>query len=176
MIRSALTLAAALLSLYPQAAPAQAASPQTSASAHIAEPPNPSKLHLIRRFMQLTGLQRRLDTGSFLERYAIPGGPMWQSPRAGSQDGVTFLQLLERRIAALDRAYARHRATYQRDYENHINWEFTEAELEEIVAFLSRPAGQHYLDGSWRMEAYVGTSVEELEEQIVREAVSSMPN
>lgn len=145
-------------------------------SAQITEPPSPAKLRLIQQFMQLTGLQRRLDTGSFLERYALPGGPMWQPSATGSQDLATFRQLLETRIAALNRAYARHRATYQREYEHHINWEFTEAELEEIVAFLSRPAGQHYLGGSWRMEAYVGTNVEELEEQIVREAMASIPN
>ena len=50
----------------------------------------------------------------------------------------------------------------------------TEAELAEIVAFLERPVGKHFLDGRWRMEAYTGTNTEEMEEQIVKEAMASL--
>jgi hypothetical protein len=56
-----------------------------------------------------------------------------------------------------------------------VNWEFTEAELAEIVGFLERPVGKHFLDGRWRMEAYVGTDTEEWEEQIVKEAMANLP-
>jgi hypothetical protein len=52
------------------AAPAQPT--QTLApSAQIDEPPGPSKLLLIRRFLRAIGRQYQLDTGSFLERYAL---------------------------------------------------------------------------------------------------------
>jgi hypothetical protein len=79
-----------------------------------------------------------------------------------------------RRRTALINAYARHRVEYQREYESHVNWEFTEDELREIVGFLERPVGRHFLDGRWRMDAYVGTNTEELEEQIVREAMAAL--
>lgn len=143
-------------------------------SAQIEEPPSPSKLHLIRRFLRAIGLQDQLDTGSFLERYILPGGPVWQV-----SDGVpteSMIGGLEKRMIALTNAYAKHRATYQQAYESHVNWEFTEAELIEIVAFLERPTGQHFLEGRSRMEAYVGTDTEELEAQIVAEAVASLAN
>ena len=40
------------------------------------EPPSPAKLALIRRYLQLNGTQRQIDTGSFLERHAMPGGAL----------------------------------------------------------------------------------------------------
>ncbi|MBW8294828.1 MAG: DUF2059 domain-containing protein [Sphingopyxis sp.] len=52
-----------------------------------------------------------------------------------------------------------------------MNWEFTEEELRGIVSFLESPLGEHYLDGTWRMEAYTGTNMEETEELLVRQAV-----
>ena len=42
------------------------------------------------------------------------------------------------------------------------------------MAFLERPVGKHFLDGRWRMEAYVGTGTEEMEEQIVKDAMASL--
>ena len=142
-------------------------------SAQIDGPPSPSKLILIRRFLLAIGRQDQLDTGSFLERYAIPGGPMWQVSNSqvltdSLKDG------LEKRMTALKTAYAPHRAEYQQAYESHVNWEFTEAELAEIVGFLERPVGKHFLEGRWRMEAYVGTNTEEIEEQIVKDAMASL--
>nr|WP_294170989.1 hypothetical protein [uncultured Sphingomonas sp.] len=141
-------------------------------SAQIDKPPSPSKLLLIRRFLRAIGLQQQLDSGSFLERYAIPGGPMWQvSSGQAVQESLTGG--FEKRMTALTNAYAKHRAEYQQAYEDHVNWEFTEGELTEMVGFLERPVGKHFLDGRWRMEAYVGTNTEELEEQIVKEAMAS---
>ena len=64
------------------------------------------------------------------------------------------------RFDALKAAYAKQRIKYQQAYEDHVNWEFTESELEEIVTFLSKPVGKHYLDGRWRMEAYTATNTE----------------
>ena len=149
--------------------PAQTLAP----SAQNDEPPSPSKLLLIRRFLRAIGRQDQLDTGSFLERYAIPGGPMWQvSTGQVLTDSLTGG--FEKRMAALRNAYAKHRAEYQRAYDDHVNWEFSEGELAEIVGFLERPVGKHFLDGRWRMEAYVGTNTEELEAQIVKDAVASL--
>lgn len=142
-------------------------------SAQIDEPPSPSKLLLIRRFLRAIGRQDQLDSGSFLERYALPSGPMWQVS-SGRGATETLKDGFEKRMTALRTAYAPHRAEYQQAYESHVNWEFTEAELAEIVAFLERPVGKHFLDGRWRMEAYVGTNTEETEEQIVKDAMSSL--
>ena len=148
--------------------------PTLAPSAQIDTPPSQSKQDLIRRFLRAIGLQDQLDTGSFLERYAMPGGPMWEVSTGeapiGSLNGG-----FEERMTALKNAYAKHRTEYQQEYEDHVNWEFTEAELTEIVSFLERPVGRHFLEGRWRMGAYVGTNTEELEEQIVREAMASLP-
>ncbi len=99
---------------------------------------------------------------------------MWQTANG---EGVTeSLEAgFEKRMTALTNVYTKYRAEYQQAYEDHVNWEFTEAELAEIVGFLERPAGKHFLDGRWRMEAYVGTNTEELEEQIVNEAMANLP-
>ena len=67
-------------------------------------------------------------------------------------------------------AYEKRRAVYQEAYEDHLNWEFTEVELQEIVTFLEAPVGQHYLDGRWRMEAYTNKNTEDIEAEIVKEA------
>jgi hypothetical protein len=156
---------------------ALAAPPQSgqtlAASAQNDEPPSPSKLLLIRRFLRAIGRQDQLDTGSFLERHAIPGGLMWQVTN-GQPLTESLTVGLEKRMTALINAYAKHRAEYQQAYEDHVNWEFTEEELTEIVEFLERPVGKHFLDGRWRMEAYVRTNTEDLEEQIVKEAMASL--
>lgn len=149
------------------------ATPTLAPSAQIEAPPSSSKLDLIRRFLRAVGRQAQLDTGSFLERHAMPGGAMWQVT-TGQPLTETFGEGFARRRAALINAYARHRDEYQREYESHVNWEFTEDELREIVGFLERPVGRHFLDGRWRMDAYVGTNTEEIEEQIVREAMAAL--
>jgi hypothetical protein len=155
-----------------EAAPNTAA-PARAPSAQIVQPPSPAKLRLIRRYLKVIGLQQQLDSGSFLERYALPGGPMWP---ASTPEVMTESVLggFEARIAALERAYHKHHAEYQQAYERHVNWEFTERELAEIVGFLEKPVGKHFLEGRWRMEAYVGTDTEELEERIVKEAIASI--
>jgi len=163
----------AVVAMTPDAFGAEAMSSKTAPSAQIEKAASPSKLKLIRRFMVAIGLQDQLDTGSFLERYAIPGGPMWSAP----SDQVLTESItdgFEVRFKALESAYAKRKAIYQQAYEDHLNWEFTEAELREIVAFLENPVGQHYLDGRWRMEAYTNTNTEDIETDIVKEAVASL--
>jgi hypothetical protein len=153
---------------------AQGQPPSTLApSAQVEKPASLAKLALIRRFMKAIGLQDKLDTGSFLERYAVPGGPM-STISSGQTLSETLSGSFEKGMTALRDAYAPHRAEYQKAYEDHLNWEFTETELTEIVGFLERPVGQHYLDGRWRMEAYVATNTEDLEARIVAEAQANL--
>jgi hypothetical protein len=147
---------------------------QTAPSAQIEEAPSASKLRLIRRFMRAIGLQDQLDSGSFLERYAMPGGPLWDAP-SGKILTDSLSGGFEVRFAALKAAYEKRRLIYQQAYEDHLNWEFTEIELQEIVTFLEAPVGQHYLDGRWRMEAYTNTNTEDLEAEIVKEAADNLP-
>ena len=45
-------------------------------SAQIEEPPSAAKTALIIRFMAGSGIQARIDGGSFLERYALGGSPL----------------------------------------------------------------------------------------------------
>jgi hypothetical protein len=151
----------------------QRATPMLAPSAQIDVPPSPSKSDLIRRFLRAIGRQAQLDTGSFLERHAMPGGAMWRVT-TGASLNESFAEGFARRRAALIDAYARHRAEYQQEYESHLNWEFTENELREIVGFLEGPTGRHFLDGRWRMDAYVGSNTEGIEEQIVSEAMAAL--
>jgi hypothetical protein len=138
-------------------------------SAMIEEPPSATKLLLIRRFLVLNGTQAEIDSGSFLERFAFPGSPL-SLAAANASGEITFRQAFELPMAALLKAYDKHRATRQEEYESHVNWEFTEDELSLIVSFLESAAGAHFLDGRWRMGAYVGTNTESLIEQIIAEA------
>ena len=142
-------------------------------SAQIEQAPSPSKLQLIKRFMRAIGLQDQLDTGSFLERYTIPGGPMWKvaSGEALTEDLASGFKV---RFEALKTAYEKRRPFYQKAYEEHLNWEFTETELSAIVTFLEKPVGQHYLDGRWRMEAYTNTNTEDIEAEILKEAIGAL--
>ena len=71
-------------------------------------------------------------------------------------------------------AYEPHRLSWQEEYESHINWEFTEAELDEIVPFLEGPSGQHFLEARWRMDAYIGTNTEHLVERIISAAAATL--
>jgi hypothetical protein len=156
------------------AQPTMAAPPEqkkVTDAAQIDQAPNPSKLRLIREFLKLTGVQEKIDSGSFLEMYALPGQPVFASAASG---GATFKEAVERGFAALQTAYSPHKHVWQEGYESHLNWEFTEEELAQIVAFLRTPAGQHYLVGRWRTEAYTETNTEKLVEQIVRDAAASL--
>jgi hypothetical protein len=136
-------------------------------------PPSPSKLALIRRYLELNGTQRRIDTGSFLEGYALPDGRLSQA--LGARGGqATLRELFTTPMDALRRAYEPHRQVWQQEYERHVNWEYSEVELREIVTFLESRAGRHFLTGEWRMNAYVGTNTEELLEQIVRTAETEL--
>lgn len=140
-------------------------------SAKESSPPSSEKSALIRRFMKASGLQVRIDTGSFLERYAFIPELGWAQGTENAAQNSTLMERWTGPIEALKAAYEKYRPQYQEAYESHINWEFTEEELRGIVSFLESPLGEHYLDGTWRMEAYTGTNMEEAEEMLVRQAV-----
>ncbi|MGP7795927.1 hypothetical protein [Sphingomonas sp. CLY1604] len=142
-------------------------------AAGIEKPASANKRSLIKRFLRAIGLQEKLDSGSFLDRYAMPGGVLWRT-ESKNQVNENFVGGVRGRLSALRSAYDKHRAFYQQAYEDHVNWEFTEQELATIVAFLESPSGRHYLDGRWRMEAYTGTNTEDVEEAIVTEAQASL--
>ena len=142
-------------------------------SARIETPPTEEKLELIRRFMTVVGIQSRLDSGSFLERYAFVPELGWHEVASESRKESNLLDGLTGRIEALKAAYERYRPVYQSEYEEHLNWEFTEDELRQMIAFFDSAVGKHYLDGTWRMEAYTGTNMEETEQALVAEAVQS---
>lgn len=135
-------------------------------SAMITEPPSAAKLTLIRDFLRLVGLQARIDTGAFLERHV---GALLQD-LAEHHPSMRFGDAFSAPMAALREAYAKHREAWQAEYESHANWEFTEEELREIVRFFDSAAGRHYLEGRWRMDAYIGTNTERIEIEIVAEA------
>ena len=139
----------------------------------IEEPPSPQKLALIRRFLIANGTQAEIDTGSFLQRYALPGSTL-SSVAAEASGEITFGQMFKLPMDALLEAYEAHRATWQDEYERHVNWEFREDELSLIVGFLESSAGEHFLEGRWRMGAYVGTNTEHLLEQIVADAETAL--
>ena len=140
-------------------------------SAQIEEPPSESKRDLIKRFLCATGIQTRIDTGSFLERYAFPGTRLFMQL---AEKGVTFGEGARQAMQALRVAYEPHRQTWQEEYEGYVNWEFGEGELRQIVDFLETAEGQHFLEGRWRMDAYIGTNTEDIVEQIVAEAENSI--
>lgn len=136
-------------------------------SAQIEEPPSAYKVDLIRRFLVASGIQHQIDTGKFVTRFGIPDGHVFTY---AVERGATFGEAVDASFAVLTSAYEKHRHIWQEEYESHINWEFTESELAQIVAFIEAPVGQHFLDGRWRMDAYIGTNTEDLVEQIVDEA------
>jgi hypothetical protein len=99
------------------------------------------------------------------------GGPVFT---AACGKGVTLGEATHRSIAALKEAYEDRQHIWQEEYESHVNWEFTEEELETKVTFLEPPVGQHFLEGRWRMDAYIGTNTEDVIEQIVSEATTAV--
>lgn len=135
-------------------------------SAMNIEPPGPAKAELIREFLRLTGLQRLIDDAGFFERFCAPGGAVFAALPGETDYGEAFGAA----HSAIRAAYEPHQGVWQTEYEEHINWEFEEDELREIVAFLGSAAGRHYQQGLRRMKAYIGTNTEDLIEQIVQEA------
>lgn len=81
-------------------------SPRNAAS--IEELPSPAKLELIRRYLGATGMQRQIDTGGFLQRFALPGGPLTVA-MASRGDEVSFRDMFAIPMDALRRAYEPHR-------------------------------------------------------------------
>lgn len=157
--------------------PSMAQTPNPSASlvssTQITSPPTEEKLALIRRFMAAAGIQSRLDSGSFLERYAFVPELGWHEGGAEKRPESNLLDTLFGPIEALRSVYVKYRPAYQSEYEQHLNWEFTEDELRQMIAFFESSVGQHYLEGTWRMEAYTGTNMEEAEQALVAEAVET---
>lgn len=133
-------------------------------SAQISEPPSAAKAALIERFLRASGIQRQIDSGDFLHKYALGASPMLARSKVPTS---TILQ-------ALKVAYEPYRQTWQEEYEDHLNWEFTEAELGEIVAFLENAVGQHFLEARWRMDAYISTNTERLVEEIIVATVTAL--
>ena len=144
-----------------------------AASARIESPPTEEKIELIRRFMAVVGIQSRLDSGSFLERYAFVPELGWHEGSSENRNESNILDSLTGPIGELKAAYEKYRSVYQSEYEQHLNWEFTEDELRQLIAFFESSVGKHYLDGTWRMEAYIRTNMEETEQALVAEAVQS---
>ena len=138
-------------------------------AAQVEEAPSLEKLRLIRRFLELNGTQAEIDSGSFLQRFALPGGALAASLSASGKK-VSLEDIFTVPLAALRQAYLPKKHTFQDAYESHVNWEFAQPELAEIVAFLETPAGQHFLEGRWRMEAYTNTNMEDVVEEIIADA------
>jgi hypothetical protein len=139
----------------------------------IEEPASPEKLALIRRFLVANGTQSEIDNGSFLQRFALPGSAL-SSVAAEALGEITYGQAFELPMNALLAAFQIYRATWQEEYESHVNWEFSEDELLLIVGFLESSAGEHFLEGRWRMGAYVGTNTEHLLERILADAEAAL--
>jgi biotin carboxylase len=131
------------------------------------------KLALIRRFLELNGTQAAIDDGTFLDRYA-DSSPVLIEAVEGGGGSTTLRDRLVRPIEALRRAYLPHRGEYQAAFEAHVNGEFTEDELREIVGFLETDTGQHFIEGRWRMDAYTQTSMEEITEEIIVQAAQEL--
>jgi len=139
----------------------------------IESEPSPAKLELIRKFLRLSGKQAEIDRGGFLDALGAPGSVL-SAGLAAAKPHILYSEFFSAPVEALRRAYGPHRAVWQAEYEQHVNWEFAEDELCEIVAFLEGAAGQHFLEARWRMDAYVGTNTEDIVEQIVADARHSL--
>ena len=168
-------LAAALLGAPLSPTMAEAYNHRTSLApaARIEAPPSEEKLALIRQFMTVVGIQSRLDSGSFLERYAFVPELGWHDGGNENRKESNLLDGLTGPIEALKAVYEEYRSVYQSEYEQHLNWEFTEDELRQMIVFFESSVGKHYLDGTWRMEAYIGTNMEETEQALVAKAVQT---
>ncbi|WP_293382658.1 DUF2059 domain-containing protein [Phenylobacterium sp. SCN 70-31] len=138
-------------------------------AAMIPEPPSPAKLDLIRRLLRASGLQADIDRGGFLDTYGRAGSQLFKD-LAEARPDLTLGDAMQLPMEHLRQAYLPHRQVWQDEYEGHLNWEFTEDELREIVAFLESTSGQHYLTARWRMNAYISTNTEGLVDEIIREA------
>ena len=147
--------------------------PRDSSAAMIETPPSPEKQRLIADYLCLTGTQAHIDSGRDLERFALQDLIEILAANGG-QDGsnppTAFAQLSDLVLQIYKGAYTKHKDAFQRAYADHLNWEFTGAELKEITAFLRTDTGQHYLAGDWRMNAYTGTNTEPLIASIAAEA------
>lgn len=132
----------------------------------VIDSPSASKLALIREFLRLNGTQAEIDRGDVLGRL----GESLAAELAAASPAMTYGEFVAAPSAALRKAYEKHRQVWQGAYEHHVNGQFTEQELAELVAFMSGPVGQHYLESRWRIAAYVGSDTEHLIDEIGAEA------
>jgi hypothetical protein len=136
-------------------------------------PPGAAKRALIRRYLELDGIRQQIDSGSFLDRFAYPGGPLAGALAAGYGQ-TSFREAFTIPKAALLRAYAPRLHVWQREYESHVDQEYSEAEVRQIVVFLESNAGRRFVTGEQRIQAYVGTNTEKLLERILRQAEADL--
>jgi hypothetical protein len=134
-------------------------------------PPSDAKMTLIRRYLAATGVQDRIEKGSFLDRYTAPGGAVFE---AGMKKAGTIVECLTCGIDAVRRAYSPHQYIWQNQYEQHIHFKFSVEQLEVIVDFLESPTRLHFRDWEWRMDAYISSNTEDIVEQIVDEAIATI--
>jgi hypothetical protein len=132
--------------------------------------PSPAKRALIHRFLVANGSQAKIDSGTFLDHLAFPGGPL----TGLLPEQVSLQEFFTGPMGALKQAYESHRDIWQEEYESHVDAMFGEEELLQVVDFLESPSGRLYLDASWRMDAYIETNTEAVVEHIVAEARKSL--
>jgi hypothetical protein len=68
--------------------------------------PSQSKRLLIKQFLTIIRLQDQLDSGSFLDHYAMPDGPPWKA-KSGENLTELFGEGFKNRSEALKAAYAK---------------------------------------------------------------------
>lgn len=136
-------------------------------------PPSPEKQKLIAEFLDLTGISGRISSASLMDVYAASDGGRAMMANAGP-DGAYHGDLIDGPMGLVLKAYKdafrKHADDFRKAYAAHVNWEFTDGELRQINGFLSSKVGRHYLEGEWRMRAYVGTDTEDLTWQVAAEA------
>ncbi len=135
-------------------------------------PINPEKLKLIHAFMRASRLQAKVDSGEVVPKQARAA--IWKAMTVRFEDGalgdVLFPDFVAAPGRALSQAYAPQRDEWQAQYENHLNQEYANAELEALTAFFDSPLGKHYLDGEWRMRTYIRSNMEPAVEDLQTEA------
>lgn len=74
----------------------------TAPATQIGTAPSETKQKLISRYMKASGLQHRIDNGSFLEKYAFMQEIDWEADQSDAPEGINLLEVMTRRIEALN--------------------------------------------------------------------------
>ena len=137
--------------------------------------PSSSKIDLINRYLDATGWTARIEGVGIFERFTLPSSdnPLFAAAMERNE-AESLPATLDRMTAAVERHYAPHREDFRNLYVSHVHWEYEEAELRQIVEFLESPAGRHYRDGNWRMEAYNDTNTEDDVAEIIAAAAADL--